>query len=184
MPRKPTYETDANNPHSNDYGIHLLVGAKGPRAWKVTLYRHGKTLNRLFSFSRYGGKTKAREAADACRNELMLTNRPKSGREVRQRLISTNTSGHPGVHYRCYTGVAYWVARTTLRNGGSVTKSFRVEHYGEERAKQLAIQERERQLDNLGDYHSFKMPNGERLFERLLDEGDTGKRKPRQQAKR
>src|ERR1700712_4844561 len=50
---------------ANDYGIHLLVGIKGPRAWKVTIYRDGRTFNRLFSFSRYSGRDPARQAADA-----------------------------------------------------------------------------------------------------------------------
>jgi hypothetical protein len=155
---------------ANNYGIHLLVGIKGPRAWKVTIYRDGRTFNRLFSFSRYGGAETARKAADACRDQLLLEHLPKLSRDVRQRIISTNTSGYPGVHYRCYTGIAYWVARTTLRNGSSVTKSFRVEHYGYDRAKELAIRERERQLDSIGDYRSFKVIEGERRLMQLLVE--------------
>jgi hypothetical protein len=154
----------------NDYGIHLLVGIKGPRAWKVTIYRDGKTFNRLFSFSRYGGREQARQAADGCRDELLLANLPKLSRDVRQRIIATNTSGHPGVHFRCYTWIAYWVARTTLRNGSSVTKSFRVEFYGYERAKELAIRERDRQLDDLGEYRSFKVAEGEHRLMQLIRE--------------
>jgi hypothetical protein len=159
-----------NDTRSNDYGIHLLVGIKGPRAWKVTIYREGKTFNRLFSFSRYGGREQARAAADSCRDDLLLANLPKLSRDIRQRLIATNTSGYPGVHYRCYTGIAYWVARTTLRNGSSITKSFRVEFYGYERAKELAIRERERQLDDLGDYRSFKVVQGEHRLLQLIQE--------------
>jgi hypothetical protein len=155
---------------ANDYGIHLLVGIKGPRAWKVTIYRDGRTYNRLFSFSRYGGREAARKAADAARDDLMLTHLPRLSRDIRQRVISTNTSGYPGVHYRCYTGTAYWVARTTLRNGSSVTKSFRVEYYGYERAKELAIRERERQLDSVGDYRSFKVAEGEQRLMQLMIE--------------
>jgi hypothetical protein len=158
---------------ANDYGIHLLVGIKGPRAWKVTIYRDGRTFNRLFSFSRYGGQEAARKAADACRDQLLLAHLPKLSRDIRQRIIATNTSGYPGVHYRCYTGIAYWVARTTLRNGSSVTKSFRVEHYGYERAKELAIRERERQLDSIGDYRSFKVVEGERRLMQLMVENPT-----------
>ena len=159
-----------NKPKANDYGIHLLAGTTGPRAWKVTIYRDGRTLNRLFSFSRYGGREAARKAADACRDELMLTHLPKLSRDIRQRIIATNTSGYPGVHYRCYTGIAYWVARTTLRSGGSVTKSFRIDYHGYERAKELAIRERERQLDGIGDYRSFKVIEGERRLRQLMVE--------------
>ncbi|WP_268797765.1 AP2 domain-containing protein [Pseudomonas huanghezhanensis] len=168
MPTKVRKRRTVKDVNHNDYGIHLLVGAKGPRAWKVTIYRDGLVYNRLFSFSRYGGQDAARAAADKCRDQLMLANLPKLSRDIRQRLISTNTSGHPGVHYRCYTGVAYWVARTTLRNGSSVTKSFRVEFYGHEQAKQLAIRERERQLDQLGDYRSYKVEHGEKHLMQLI----------------
>lgn len=170
MPKRDKKRSRVSHAKANDYGIHLLVGLKGPRAWKVTIYRDGKTFNRLFSFSRHGGRDAARKAADTCRDELLLANLPRLSRDVRQRLIATNTSGHPGVHYRCYTGVAYWVARTTLRNGSSVTKSFRVEHYGYEHAKELAIRERERQLDSLGDYRSFKVEEGERRLLQLMVE--------------
>ncbi len=170
MPKRNNKRRRVSKLKANDYGIHLLVGVKGPRAWKVTIYRDGRTFNRLFSFSRYGGQDPARQAADACRDQLLLAHLPKLSRDIRQRIIATNTSGYPGVHYRCYTGIAYWVARTTLRNGSSVTKSFRVEHYGYERAKELAIRERERQLDGIGDYRSFKVVEGERRLMQLLVE--------------
>jgi hypothetical protein len=170
VPTKDRKRRTVKDVNHNDYGIHLLIGANGPRAWKVTIYRDGRVFNRLFSFSRFGGAQAARIAADACRDDLMLAHLPKLSRDIRQRLISTNTSGYPGVHYRCYTGVAYWVARTTLRNGSSVTKSFRVEYYGDARAKELAIQERERQLDLLGDYRSFKVAQGEKHLIQLIIE--------------
>lgn len=173
MPKKSRKRRIVKDVNHNDYGIHLLKGASGPRAWKVTIYRDGKVFNRLFSFSRYGGEVPAREAADACRDKLMLANLPKLSRDIRQRIISTNTSGFPGVHYRCYTGVAYWVARTTLRNGSSVTKSFRVELYGDARAKELAVRERERQLDKVGDYRSYKVPQGEQHLIQLIIEDPT-----------
>jgi hypothetical protein len=51
-----------------------------------------------------------------------------------------------------------------------VTKSFRVEYYGYERAKELAIRERERQLDSIGDYRSFKVVEGERRLMQLMVE--------------
>ena len=101
---------------------------------------------------------------------MLLEHLPRLSRDIRQRIIATNTSGYPGVHYRCYTGIGYWVARTTLRNGSSVTKSFRVEYYGYERAKELAIRERERQLDSIGEYRCFKVVEGERRMMQLLIE--------------
>jgi hypothetical protein len=170
VPKRNKKRRRVSKSKANDYGIHLLVGIKGPRAWKVTIYRDGRTLNRLFSFSRYGGREAARKEADACRDLLMLEHLPKLSRDIRQRIIATNTSGFPGVHYRCYTSIAYWVARTTLRNGSSVTKSFRVEYYGYDRAKELAIRERERQLDSIGDYRSFKVVQGERRLMQLMME--------------
>lgn len=170
MPDRNNKRRRVSKLKANNYGIHLLVGSKGPRAWKVTIYRDGRTFNRLFSFSRWGGRESARKAADKCRDELLLSHLPKFSREVRQRLLVTNTSGYPGVHYRCYTGVAYWVARTTLRDGTSVTKSFRVDHHGYEKAKELAIRERERQLDGIGTYRSFKVVEGERRLMQLIVE--------------
>ncbi|WP_437269642.1 hypothetical protein ACRYHF_11770 [Stutzerimonas balearica] len=129
------------------YGITAITHYNGAKAWRVTLYRAGaKQVEREFPFLSHGGELQALAKAQAYRDEQMLLHPPQLSREVRQRLRQTNTSGHAGVSRYRIGKHWYWVAQTKRRDGKPLKKSFRIDRYGEDQAKALAIEERKRQL--------------------------------------
>ncbi|KPA98448.1 AP2 domain-containing protein [Pseudomonas asplenii] len=114
-------------------------------AWKVEVRRGGKLLSEIFTFEEYGGEEPARLAAESCRNALVLKMPAALTYESRQRLLPNNTSGHPGVMRIETNNIGYWRASTRI-HGYNLNRSFSVERYGEEQAKRLALNERQRQL--------------------------------------
>ena len=126
--------------------IYALRNQDGQRyAWKVDIQRAGKVHMHLFEFAEYGGEVQALNEAEAMRNKLVLKMPVSFTYENRQRLMPHNTSGHPGVYRVQSNNIQYWRATTRI-HGYNLSKSFRIDRYGDEQAKQLALQERERQL--------------------------------------
>ena len=126
-----------------------------PYAWKLHIH--------LFNFADYGGEAAALEAAETLRNELVLKMPQVFTYESRQRLMPHNTSGHPGVYRVQSNHIDYWRATTRI-HGYNLSKSFRVDRYGEEQAKQLALQERERQLSLCNDPYDVAMEKLQKHF--------------------
>jgi hypothetical protein len=62
---------------------------------------------------------------------------------------STNSSGVSGVHFKAPNvgHPGYWLAITYTAGKGSVSKAFSIKDHGPDLAKQMAIEERERQLE-------------------------------------
>ena len=116
-----------------------------PFAWKLDIRRSGKVHIHLFNFTDYAGPAAALAAAENLRNQLVLKMPQVFSYENRQRLMPHNTSGHPGVYRVRSNQIDYWRATTRI-HGYNLSKSFRVDRYGDEEAKQLALHERERQL--------------------------------------
>ncbi len=72
------------------------------------------------------------------------------------RLNNTNTSGISGVsRLQRPAGYAYWIARTDLPNGKFLHRTFAVSKFGEEGARERAIEERHRQLESVTGVHLF-----------------------------
>lgn len=149
------------------YGISLITHRNGARAWRVTLYRdRRKQTEREFPFLKCGGEGAALSMAKAFRDEQLLLSPPRMSREIRGKMRSTNTSGHPGVTRYRMGKYWYWVAQTKLRDGKPIKKSFRVDRYGDQEAKALAIAERERQLAQI-THRAFRSPEAEEHYANL-----------------
>ena len=114
-------------------------------AWKLNIRRSGKVHVHHFDFAEYGGEAAALDAAEHLRNQLVLEMPQPLTYENRQRLTRHNTSGDPGVYRVHANQIHYWRATTRI-HGYNLSKSFRVDRYGDDEAKRLALQERERQL--------------------------------------
>ena len=117
--------------------IYALRNHDGQRyAWKVDIQRAGKLHIHLFEFAEYGGEVEALNEAEAMRNQLVLKMPVSFTYENRQRLMPHNTSGHPGVYRIQSNNIQYWRATTRI-HGYNLSKSFRIDRYGEEQAKQM-----------------------------------------------
>ena len=134
----------ANN-HNHCFICPLKHDDGHPYAWKLDIQRSGKSHIHLFGFAEYGGEAPALEAARNMRHQLVLNMPQPFGYASRQRLMPHNTSGHPGVYRVQSSKICYWRATTRI-HGYNLSKSFRIDLYGEDEAKRLALQEREQQL--------------------------------------
>ena len=122
---------------------------KGTTSWLVRLRRDGHRVGtRYFYHHHYDSPEAALAAARAYRNALLELYPPLTSREHRQRLSKRNASGVPGVS-RDTGGPGYWIASTKLADGTVLFKRFSVKTHGEDAAKELAIRERERQLQHV-----------------------------------
>ena len=144
--------------------ICLLKNHDGsPYAWKLDIQRSGKVHIHLFDFAEYGGEAQALDAAEKMRNQLVLKMPQAFTYENRQRLMPHNTSGHPGVYRVQSNHIDYWRATTRI-HGYNLSKSFRVDRYGDEQAKALALQERERQLTLCNEPYDVAMEKLQQHF--------------------
>ena len=134
----------ANN-HNHCFIYPLKHDDGHPYAWKLDIQRSGKSHIHLFGFAEYGGEAPALEAARNMRHQLVLNMPQPFGYASRQRLMPHNTSGHPGVYRVQSSKICYWRATPRI-HGYNLSKSFRIDLYGEDEAKRLALQERQQQL--------------------------------------
>ena len=151
------------------YGItEISHGVSQTKAWRVTLYRNGsKLVEREFPFASNGGREAALVAAEAFRDAEVLKSPPEKSSVMRERLRASNTSGIPGVSEQTMGRYTYWVAQTKTRDGKKLSAAFRVELYGADRARELAIEARQNQLKQV-EHRIFKSQEGEVLYRELL----------------
>jgi hypothetical protein len=101
----------------------------------------------------YGGSKKARQAAIAWRDEMLVRIKPMTVVDFSQKIRSNNTSGVPGVtfHKTARQPEGIWQAGLTLSGGKRLRKSFSVLLHGERNAYELAVQARRAMLDDAQD---------------------------------
>jgi len=105
----------------------------------------------MFSDSVFGGKKKALAAALAYRDALIKAV-PSAEQNLWHRSIvrRNNTSGVPGVGLcRRPNGTERWVAYWIDEFGVKKSRTFTVNIHGKRKARQLAIAERQRQLERI-----------------------------------
>lgn len=148
----------------NQHFIYPLKHQNGEiYAWKVDIQRSGKVHIQVFEISEYGSEEAALLAAERVRNQWVLKMPLSFSYEHRQRLMPHNTSGHPGVYRIQSNNIEYWRATTRI-HGYNLSKSFRVDRYGDEQAKALALQERERQLTLCNEPYDVAMEKLQQHF--------------------
>lgn len=137
------------------YGIYrrrnnYLTGNPDCWVWSVRIHRQGRMIcNRTFSDLKHGGAQEALRAAKAFRDEVIRSVEPMTLRERNQMLRRNNASGVPGVYWSANRGYPCYVAETMLPGGKRVRKRFSIKLRGEDCARELAIAERERQLQEV-----------------------------------
>lgn len=118
------------------------------------MVRNNQKVSKQFSDSVYGGKCKTLQVAIRYRDEILAkTDLFEQQIRIRTELRRNNKSGYSGVSRYVHSSKpgsksrqVYWSATWTNEDGVKHSRSFSINHYGEEEAKQLAIAERERQL--------------------------------------
>lgn len=138
-----------------NYGIyrHCL---RSQTFWLVRIRRDGKFVApKSFFDHRYGSEKAALLAARTYRDQLLLRYHPLEKRKLQERLRRDNVSGVPGVCRVLRHGNPAYIAATQLHPGRQLRKYFRIDIYGEEHARALAIAERKRQLRQVDGVRLF-----------------------------
>lgn len=142
------------------YGIHRVDDdGKRMHCWIVRIERKRRIWNRHFSDGVYGGRTHALRAAQAFRDELLVSHSPMTRAEnvaIRRR---NNRSGVAGVYRQVDVGIsrgkpverASWVAFWTKSDGKRAIRKFSIGKYGETKAYELAKSVRRRALASMDE---------------------------------
>lgn len=138
------------------YGISRIDDDRyRTHAWRVSLRRQGKMLVKNFSDKKYAGKRKALQQAKQHRDALLLKYPPTTRQQFCSVIRGNNRTGISGVYtypksYVLSDGRVretwYWEANWPDKEHRSVSVSFSVKTYGEEKARQLAICARKKGL--------------------------------------
>jgi len=120
-------------------------------AWLVQVQRKSRIIVKMFSDGIFGGKQKALLAALEYRDVLIIAPSPAEHNLWHRTIIRRNNkSGIPGVgFYKRTNSTEKWVAYWSNENGIRSSRTFSVNIYGKEQAKQLAIAERQHQLKRI-----------------------------------
>ena len=159
------------------YGIYRRPGRIADRysaSWHVSIRRAGVTYSKTFSDSKYGGTEASLSAARQYRDQILATVPPLARAASAQTVRRDNSSGVAGVvredrilnHKKGPYRVVGWKAQIHLGPGKTKQKSFSIRKYGEEQAYQLAIQARQRLLEEM-DGFVLRSPASQHLHERL-----------------
>jgi uncharacterized protein YgiM (DUF1202 family) len=121
------------------------VNTVGECAQALAIEERQRQLERMAGLAKlHPAEEMIRTAPAVSHDEELSPKRSKS--EIKR---STNSSGVSGVHFKAPNvgHPGYWLAITYTAGKGSVSKAFSIKEHGPEQAKQMAIEERERQLE-------------------------------------
>ncbi|MCR6477810.1 hypothetical protein NU688_16735 [Variovorax sp. ZS18.2.2] len=123
--------------------------------WSVDIRRDKVRMVKAFYFNTNGGRRAALKKAQVYRDQLVREHLPVLKREIAQRVRRDNKSGVAGVYFREEPGGKnqMWIAATRVEPGKSISKAFSVGRYGRA-ARELAIAERQKQLEQMTGYAS------------------------------
>ncbi|MFM9928229.1 AP2 domain-containing protein [Variovorax sp. H27-G14] len=123
----------------------FAVNTVGDAAQALAIEERQRQLERMAGLARlHPAEEMIRTTPALPLDDLRSPKRSKS--EIKR---STNSSGVSGVHFKSPNvgHPGYWLAITYTSGKGSVSKAFSIKEHGAEQAKQMAIAERERQLE-------------------------------------
>lgn len=131
--------------------FRLFSRVRGGYYFHVTLRRNGKLYQKDFFEKRCGGGQDAFKLAQAWRDTIIVEYPSMSMAQFCSIVRRNNTSGVPGVYRVVKSGTgknrgvspcAYWQARIPLGDGKIRIQNFSVRTFGEDEAKQRAINAR------------------------------------------
>ena len=145
----------------SDRGISRMDYESTSNGWLVRYTRDGQTYSELVSDSKYGSPEASLEAARKLRDDLRELFPPPTWEE----FLDQSNKPESGIHgvrrqaaVRNGKETASWMARWNL-NGEVTAKSFSVNKYGEEEAKQMAVDARNEVEPQLEEQYYAKLWN-------------------------
>lgn len=123
---------------------------KAQHGFVARLQRGGYKFQKFCADANHGGPEGAFRAAYAAYREMMEAAPPrKTPIDLMKRRTSRNSSGVTGVFRTTEVSASgkersYWIAQWSEDKGRRSTKTFSVAEFGEEKAKKLAVEARER----------------------------------------
>ncbi|UYK87087.1 AP2 domain-containing protein [Xanthomonas sacchari] len=129
----------------------------------MAIGRRGERFHQEFRVATYGDADKTKAAAISYRDEVLKKIPAMSRSEFGTIVRSNNKSGVPGVFRREENGFARWCAMVSLPDGKTRRRTFGVVKYGEENARQKAVEARLellKLLDGWFVHHPDAMPPG------------------------
>lgn len=133
------------------YAIHPFHEKGKSPGYLVAIKRQGLVVSRLFTVSAHGSDQAALHAARQWRDRVLALLPPMTYRQMRTLVRRNNTSGIPGVMRIQKASGTYWIASGAADGKDNIKKSFNVNTYGEEGAKQKAIDARRQMLQAVQD---------------------------------
>lgn len=133
------------------YGITRIPrDAKKSPVYAVSISRQSIQVSRYFAVSRYGGEEAAFKAAQEWRDRVLALLPPMTFRQLCARVRRNNTSGIPGIYRVVEPSYVCWKAMVEVA-GKRQIRAFSVKKYGEEEARQMAIEARRQMLQSVPD---------------------------------
>jgi hypothetical protein len=123
------------------------VNAMGEAAQALAIEERARQLERMAGLARLHPAEEMIRTAPLPPPTFAELRSPKRSKSEIKR--STNSSGVSGVHFKSPNvgHPGYWLAITYTAGKGSVSKAFSIKEHGHDGAKQMAVEERERQLE-------------------------------------
>lgn len=133
------------------YGItRIQKDGKKSTVYAAAVTRQSLQVRRGFTVSRYGSEEGAFQAAQEWRDRVVALLPPTTYRQLRTLVRRNNTSGHPGIYRVVESSYVCWRAVVNVA-GKTQARAFSVKKYGEEGARQMAIEARQQMLQSVPD---------------------------------
>jgi hypothetical protein len=128
---------------------------KHNHGWFIRVTRNGKTHSMFCADKKHGGKSKALAEAKKCYKKLREKYPPMSRKDFAQIQRRRNKSGIVGVTRltKVVRGKEYhfWQATWSPARGNIQKRAYSISKYGEDKAKQMAVQTRKKGLKSMVD---------------------------------
>ncbi len=134
-----------------------ILGRRKTHGWQVRVARRGIQINEFFADSKFGGRAGSLSEAMHFRDATFKKLHPYSRAELASRKTVRNTSGIPGVSRRVKpvkrAGKVFeyfvWSASGSPAPNERKTRDFYVSKLGEEEAREKAVAQRLKWLDQM-----------------------------------
>jgi hypothetical protein len=135
-------------------GLYRETGGSGASRFRIVINHNSEIIQEYFYFGANRTEKEAEKAAKKRWREIRKKIPVMTKRRFREVLRKPTASGIPGVIRITANSRDHeydvWKANWTSRSGARRSRQFSINKYGEKKAKRLAIQTRQEELDKIG----------------------------------